>query len=168
MKTKLKTYKSRLVFALVVSMVSSVSFAATFSDANWISMGGLPGADDSVYAAVVDGSGNLYIGGMFTVVGDVIANRVAKWNGSSWRALGSGIGDNLNDRVLGLAVSGSDLYAGGQFRTAGGSAAQRKRTHVTSHPPSQSFIRDMRCWFTCSRLGHRHHRGGNATDCKYY
>jgi hypothetical protein len=50
----------------------------------------------------------------------------------------------------------------------GGRQCGTAEAHVTSHPPSQSFIRDMRCWFTCSRLGHRHHRGGNATDCKYY
>ncbi|MCX6924103.1 MAG: hypothetical protein NT154_12970, partial [Verrucomicrobia bacterium] len=30
----------------------------TFSDANWISMGGIPGAENVVLAAVVDGSGN--------------------------------------------------------------------------------------------------------------
>ena len=42
-----------------------------------------------------------------------------KWNGSSWSALGSGI----NNGVEALAVSGSTLYAGGGFTTAGGSAA---------------------------------------------
>src|SRR5207247_2849573 len=73
----------------------------------------------AVYAAVVDGSGNLYIGGDFTIVGDVFANHIAKWNGSSWTALGSG----MNGSVYALAVSGSDLYAGGYFTTAGGSAA---------------------------------------------
>ena len=73
-----------------------------------------------MYAAVADGSGNLYIGGDFTVVGDVIANGIAKWNGSSWSALGSGSGRSV---VSALAVSGSDLYAGGYFTTAGGSAA---------------------------------------------
>src|SRR5262249_25841697 len=92
----------------------------TFSDANWISISpSIPGADDSVYAAVVDGSGNLYIGGAFTVVGDVLGNHVAKWNGNSWSALGSGV----NNWVYSLAVSGNDLYAGGVFSTAGGSAA---------------------------------------------
>jgi len=43
----------------------------TFSDANWISMGGFPGANGPVNAAVVDSSGNLYIGGGFIAVGDV-------------------------------------------------------------------------------------------------
>jgi hypothetical protein len=38
--------------------------ATTFSDANWISMyPSIPGANGLVRAAVVDGSGNLYIGG---------------------------------------------------------------------------------------------------------
>src|SRR5207248_7005627 len=69
--------------------------------------GGIPGANDIVLAAVVDGSGNLYVGGYFTIVGDVMANYIAKWNGSSWSALGSGIGFG----VSALAVSRSDLYA---------------------------------------------------------
>jgi hypothetical protein len=100
--------------------VYPVRIDPTFSDANWISMGGANGA---VSAAVLDGSGNLYIGGYFTAVGNVIANRVAKWTGTSWMALGSGIGGNNNPYVYALAVSGSDLYAGGRFTTAGGSVA---------------------------------------------
>ena len=93
----------------------------TFSDDNWISMGGLPGANGLVRAAVTDAAGDLYIGGDFTAVGDIIANRVAKWNGTNWSALGEG----LNGTVYALAVSGSDLYVGGNFTTAGGSAANR-------------------------------------------
>src|SRR5215831_17343824 len=91
MKTKARTFKSRLVCALAVATASSVSFAATFSDANWISMGGLPGANGQVRAVAVDPSGNLYIGGQFNFVGDVLVTNIAKWNGSSWSALGSGI-----------------------------------------------------------------------------
>src|SRR6266568_6959681 len=99
--------------------VYPVRIDPTFSDANWSSMGGFLGADGAVNAAVVDGSGNLYIGGQFTVVGDVFATNIAKWNGSSWTALGSGV----NGGVSALAVSGSDLYAGGAFTMAGDSAA---------------------------------------------
>jgi len=86
----------------------------TFSDANWVSMGSICGADQKVFSAVVDGSGNLYIGGDFTVVGDIVANRIAKWNGSSWSALGLG----MNSTVHALSVLGSDVYAGGLFSRA--------------------------------------------------
>ena len=47
--------------------------------------------DSAVYAAAMDNAGNLYVGGDFTVAGDVPANNIAKWNGSSWSALGSGM-----------------------------------------------------------------------------
>ena len=64
----------------------------TFSDANWVSLNpGIPGTNGTVNATAVDGSGNLYIGGSFTFVGTVAANRIAEWNGTSWSALGSGV-----------------------------------------------------------------------------
>jgi hypothetical protein len=103
--------------------VYPVRIDPTFSDANWISMGGVPGTDGWVSASVVDASGNLYIGGQFTVAGDTVANNVAKWNGSSWSAMRSGVSRGNSTAVLALAVSGSTLYAGGDFTTAGGIAA---------------------------------------------
>src|SRR5437660_6173454 len=73
----------------LVSIVMSLAslhraLAAPFSDTNWISLGGLAGTDNTVFSAVVDGSGNLYIGGDFTNVGAIAANHVAKWNGANW------------------------------------------------------------------------------------
>lgn len=44
------------------------------------------------------------------------ADNIAKWDGSTWSPLGSG----LNDQVNALAISGDDLYAGGEFTEAGG------------------------------------------------
>ena len=44
------------------------------------------------------------------------ANDIAKWDGSAWSALGSGV----NNGVSALAVFGSHLYVGGGFITAGG------------------------------------------------
>jgi hypothetical protein len=68
-----------------------------------------------VYALAVSGS-NVYAGGAFTTAGGIAANRVAKWSGSNWSALGTGVDND----VSALALSGSDLYVGGTFRTAGG------------------------------------------------
>jgi hypothetical protein len=130
-KSEIQNPKSEMGLVLLVNdthAVYPIRIDPTFSDANWISMGGLPGANGAVSDAVVDGSGNLYIGGDFTVVGDVFATNIAKWNGSSWSALDSGIsapagGPYYGGFVSALAVSGSDLYVGGQFTTAGGTPA---------------------------------------------
>ena len=64
----------------------------TFSDADWVSLNsGLPGANDAVRAIAVDTNGNVYVGGDFTFIGTVGANYIAKWDGSAWSALGSGL-----------------------------------------------------------------------------
>jgi hypothetical protein len=71
-----------LVFSCV-ALLSTVRATETFNDDQWISLGGSPGANSGVNASVVDASGNLYIGGSFTHVGETKANYVAKWDGSS-------------------------------------------------------------------------------------
>ncbi len=87
----------------------------TFSDEQWLSMGGIPGTNNSISAAITDGAGNLYVGGDFTIAGSVLANCIAKWDGSQWSLLGSG----MNNRVSALAVHDGELYAGGGFTIAG-------------------------------------------------
>lgn len=44
-----------------------------------------------VGALAFDANGNLYASAYFTTAGDVTANRIAKWNGSTWTNLGSGM-----------------------------------------------------------------------------
>ena len=58
----------------------------TFSDADWVSLNpGMVGANGEVSAiAVNDNEGLVYVGGRFTVIGSVVANRVARWDGSPW------------------------------------------------------------------------------------
>jgi len=62
---------------------------------------------------------------LFTGAGGSAANSIAKWNGNNWSALGTGLSGGLNGEVRALAVSGSNVYAGGWFATAGGSGANR-------------------------------------------
>ena len=64
-------------------------------------------------------NGDCYVGGSFTCLASVAANRIAKWDGSSWSPLGAG----LNNSVRALAWRGTNLYAGGTFTNAGGIAA---------------------------------------------
>jgi parallel beta-helix repeat protein len=96
---------------------ASNTWYALGSDPNW-------GTDGLVNAMAMDGGGNLYIGGNFTTAGGVAANSVAKLSGSTWSALGSGMGGDY-PIVDALVMDGSDLYAGGWFTTAGGVTANR-------------------------------------------
>ncbi len=101
--------------------------ASSTCQPDWIpTFGGQPGTGGSINTCAVfdDGSGPaLYVGGDFLDVGGVSASRIAKWNGTSWSPLGTG----LNSSVHALAVfddgTGPALYAGGRFSQAGGSSA---------------------------------------------
>jgi hypothetical protein len=75
-------------------------------------------------AAFDDGGGAgpaLYAGGTFTTAGGVAASYIARWDGTSWSAVGGG----QNAPVHALTVfdhgsgSGPALYAGGEFTTGG-------------------------------------------------
>ena len=52
-------------------------------------------------------------------MGGVPAHYIARWNGSTWSAVGSG----MDDIVHTLTIFGEDLYAGGSFAYAGGTPA---------------------------------------------
>ena len=100
---------------------SGANRVAKWDGSAWSQMGsGISGPAGSVFVealAILDS--NVYAGGMFTSAGGVSVSNIAKWNGSSWSALGSGVGTGA-DLVMELAVSGADIYAGGSFLTAGG------------------------------------------------
>jgi len=64
--------------------------------------------------------GDLYVVGRFTVVGGVGANNVARWDGSAWYALGSGLDDMANNII---ENADSSVTVVGQFDNAGGKAA---------------------------------------------
>ena len=93
-----------------------------------LAVGVTGGAAPTVNSLAVfdDGGGQaLYVGGSFTTAGVVPASNVARWDGTSWSALGTG----TDDAVLALAPfddgSGPALCAGGKFTLAGGVAMNR-------------------------------------------
>ncbi len=71
--------------------------------------------------ALIDGY--LYAGGGFYRAGDVAATNIARWNGTTWSAVGSGVNDYLG--ISALTANGTDLMAGGVFRSIGGVKADR-------------------------------------------
>jgi hypothetical protein len=102
----------------------TVNYVAKWDGSNWSALGN--GFDDFVSALDVSGS-NVYAGGNFIEVcgnaacnsGNVTANRIAKWNGSNWSAMGNGMSGAVNA----LVAEGSDVYAGGAFTSLCGDAA---------------------------------------------
>lgn len=81
------------------------------------------GLNSSVSALTIDADGNVVAGGRFTKTGDgseTEVNGVARWNGSSWEAIGSGFSDALNNPVGILKVDANgDLIAGGGISQLG-------------------------------------------------
>jgi hypothetical protein len=65
--------------------------------------------------------GDLFAGGYFQSAGDVPCFHIARWNGSQWGPLGSGMGGSTGyNEVHALTVYAGELIAGGGFQTAGG------------------------------------------------
>jgi hypothetical protein len=103
----------------------SVNFIAKWNGSGWSALGsGLNnGVGGHVYALAVSPLGPvgiLYVGGVFGGVvqsnGSVLTvNQIARWNGSSWSALGTGV----NGVVYGITLNGSEVYVGGSFSAAG-------------------------------------------------
>jgi hypothetical protein len=111
---------------------TNVNHLARWDGVHWSDVGG--GLDGTVYALFVfdDGSGSaLYAGGEFTDARATIpVAHVAKWNGTSWSALGAGVsgGGVISGTLVGALTSFDDgsgpaLYAAGVFDHAGGVAA---------------------------------------------
>jgi hypothetical protein len=99
---------------------------ARWNGSSWSALGsGMSGGAPLtvVYALTVYG-GNLIAGGNFTQAGGISANYIAKWNGSSWSPLGTGMSHTLMiPAVYALTVYNGNLIAGGYFTHAGGNPA---------------------------------------------
>lgn len=106
---------------------------ARWNGVSWSPLG--TGVDYNIISDMAvfdDGSGpELVAGGFFTSIDGVQANSIARWNGRSWSALGSGLVSNVHGAtgsVFSLASfddgNGPALYVGGIFIRAGGFPAQ--------------------------------------------
>jgi len=107
--------------------VAEADKIARFDGSNWHALGSSAGdgsLNSTVFAISLQGT-NVYAGGGFTNVKDGVttieeADYIAKWDGTHWSALGNnGAGNGaLNQSVLALAISGTTIYAGGNFTNA--------------------------------------------------
>ncbi len=81
------------------------------------------GINGYVYTMAVYNN-ELVAAGFMQNAGTVAVSGIARWNGSTWSALGTGTG-GLSISVQTLAVYQSELIVGGLFSTAGGVTASR-------------------------------------------
>jgi hypothetical protein len=98
---------------------ASTAASATVEPFEWSALGeGITDVSGHLYALAVDDDGILYAGGWFTFINAdwKAANHIARWDGTSWSALGTG----MDREVYALAVyEDGTLYAGGWFEKAG-------------------------------------------------
>ncbi|HMS11222.1 MAG TPA: VCBS repeat-containing protein, partial [Pyrinomonadaceae bacterium] len=97
---------------------------ARWNGTTWSALGtgtgeglGTGGVNDMQFTA----NGDLIVAGTFTSAGPSTVGRIARWNGTAW----SGIGSGLNNTVNAIRVVGNEIYAVGSFTQAGGSPASR-------------------------------------------
>ncbi len=109
-----------------LSLAANPSFdkpaASVPDDLYWDSRFTTRGLSGQVNAIAVNGS-NVFVGGNFATADTMVVNRIARWSGGSWSALGEGVGCGISyctPSVNAIAISGSNIYVGGMFTTAGG------------------------------------------------
>ncbi len=98
------------------------SQVARWDGSNWSALGaGIVGKVPIIgrVAALALNGSDFYVGGAFTNAGGITISNLAKWNGTSWSAVGTG----MNGGVWAIASDGANVYAGGAFTTVGGVSA---------------------------------------------
>ena len=114
-----------LVKALKRSRLARIDNTTGAVDPNWD-----PGMSGSVYALAIDGS-SIYAGGSFINVNatstPVVRRYLAKFTTSSPADVDPDWNPNLNNFVSALTISGSSIYAGGNFTTVNGGLTTRNR-----------------------------------------
>jgi hypothetical protein len=112
--------------ALILAAVTP-AYAGAASSGGWNNLGHGPTVTSAALNATVETllpvGATMYVGGDFTNAGGVAAaDHIAKWNGTTWSAVGNGLGDAAS-AVYAMAVDGNRVFAGGSFQNAGGDPA---------------------------------------------
>lgn len=112
-----------LLIAVGNFAVNGVQYMAAWDGASWQALGGSP--DGQPEAAGVY-RGDLIVGGLFEHIGGCAAARIARFDGTAWHPLGSGLahswksGSRDGAEVQDLVVHDGDLIVGGWIESAGG------------------------------------------------
>jgi hypothetical protein len=115
--------------AFTMAGLAPAAHIARWDGTHWLPLSS--GVDDIVrtLTSFDDASGHaLFVGGDFTMADNVSTPHAARWDGVGWSALGppgSGMNGKVNASIVFDAGHGPELYAGGEFSTAGDVHAAR-------------------------------------------
>lgn len=102
------------VVASTLVLAGSLQAQCTYS---WPASAFGAGFNDVANCATVDRNGDLVVGGRFSTAGGGAAARIARWDGSAWSPLGTGMDFDVTALTT---LANGDVLAGGSFTTAGG------------------------------------------------
>lgn len=115
----LQALSGDVVYLGLVVLAMNGALAAP-GDENWDGRFRLPGLNGPVKAMAVRGS-DLYCGGGFNFAGGTYARSIARWDGTNWFPLGSGVDDDsYSGTVSSILLRGHEVIVGGRFTHAGG------------------------------------------------
>ena len=89
-------------YGVFINGVSSAM--AVYDGSSWTSLAPMLPAGQRISCVAMASDGDIVVGGVFSVINGVAAQNIARWNGSSWSAIGSGIS---------TAVTGVDVLLSG-------------------------------------------------------
>jgi trimeric autotransporter adhesin len=103
----------------------SANNIAFWNGSQWSALGSQSanGVDTMPWGLAISTNGQVYVGGFFAHAGGKPANGIARWDGTNWFALGTGLDSG---GIIYSLVFGPDgyLYAGGRFTSMGGVLVQ--------------------------------------------
>ena len=119
----MRRYFARVLGVVLTLLLGAAASVKAFTDADWFGLVAPTSGSRIVRALAVDtNAGVVYAGGSFANLNGLTVNNIARWNGTTWSNLGSGV----NAAVFALALDGAgNLYVGGSFTNAGGVPARR-------------------------------------------
>ena len=101
---------------------ASANNVAQWDGAGWSALGSgisVTSLQDGPFCMAVH-DGSLYVGGSFLDAGAVAVQHIARWDGTSWHAVGEGVSGTLTPGVGSMVLYRGDLVAGGNFSTIDG------------------------------------------------
>ncbi len=131
-----------------VAGIAQADHVARWNGSAWSAVGANSAGTDGwlpktafIYAIAAKGSEVVATGSFQNAGGDPTADNIAAFDGTAWKPVGSnGAGNGpWIGNGLAVAIVGNDIYAGGNFTSAGGDPLASYVARYSPHAPSNAF-----------------------------